>query len=201
LRERVEHLGVSRADMRQRHGHLMDTLVEQQADVQLVVMGRRGADSTPSTAPDADTLGSQVEQVVRALSLPVLVVPAEWKLPQQVLVAFDGSSASRRMVARLAASPLLKGLRVHLLMSGTAMAHAPQTLDTARADLQAAGMVTTTEIQPGEAVVVITQALQAQAFDLLVMSGWGHSALRSWLLGSKTTALLRAVKVPVLLLR
>ncbi len=62
-------------------------------------------------------------------------------------------------------------------------------------------MVTTTEIQPGEAVVVITQALQAQAFDLLVMSGWGHSALRSWLLGSKTTALLRAVKVPVLLLR
>jgi nucleotide-binding universal stress UspA family protein len=201
LRERVEHLGVSRADMRQRHGHLMDTLVEQQADVQLVVMGRRGADSTPSTAPDADTLGSQVEQVVRALSLPVLVVPAEWKLPQQVLVAFDGSSASRRMVERLAASPLLKGLRVHLLMSGTAMAHAPQTLDTARADLQAAGMVATAEIQPGDAVTVIAQALQAQAFDLLVMSGWGHSALRSWLLGSKTTALLRAVKVPVLLLR
>ena len=111
---------------------------------------------------ELDAVGSQVEQVVRALSLPMLVVPAEWTLPQQVLVAFDGSSASRRMVERLASSPLLKGLRVHLLISGTAT---------------------------------------AQAFDLLVMCGWGHSALRSWLLGSKTTALLRAVKVPVLLLR
>lgn len=198
LRERVEQR-VIHADMRQRHGHLMDTLVDQQQGLQLVVMGRLGADST--TEKSADTLGSQVEQVVRALSLPVLVVPAQWKAPQHVLVAFDGSSASRRMVERLAASPLLKGLRVHLLMSGTAMAHAPQTLDTARADLQAAGMVATAEIQPGDAVTVIAQALQAQAFDLLVMSGWGHSALRSWLLGSKTTALLRAVKVPVLLLR
>ena len=41
----------------------------------------------------------------------------------------------------------------------------------------------------------------SQSIDLLVMGAYSHSPLRSLFLGSKTTDLLRAVRVPTLLLR
>ena len=48
---------------------------------------------------------------------------------------------------------------------------------------------------------MIAQQLEAHAVDLLVMGAYGHSRIRSMILGSTTTHLLRTCQVPVLLLR
>ena len=40
-----------------------------------------------------------------------------------------------------------------------------------------------------------------EGFGLLVMGAYGHSRIRSLIIGSTTTAMVRAVKVPVLLYR
>jgi nucleotide-binding universal stress UspA family protein len=37
--------------------------------------------------------------------------------------------------------------------------------------------------------------------DLLVMGAYGHSCIRSLIIGSTTTAMIRACKVPVVLVR
>lgn len=55
--------------------------------------------------------------------------------------------------------------------------------------------------KPGDSANTVVSTLQEQAIDLLVMGAFGHSALRSLILGSKTAELLRAVSVPTLLLR
>jgi len=43
--------------------------------------------------------------------------------------------------------------------------------------------------------------VQEKAIDMLLMGAFGHSPLRSLLLGSKTTELLRSSHIPTLLLR
>ncbi len=114
LRQRALAAGVTTVDMRQRHGALAETLAEQQADVRLFVLGRRGASAELSQRD----LGRNLEWVVRAVERPILAVNERYQEPKRVLLAFDGSGVTRRGVEMIAASPLLKGLPIHVLMAG-----------------------------------------------------------------------------------
>jgi hypothetical protein len=63
--------------MRQRYGELVATLVEQEQDVRLIVLGRRGASAETS----GRDIGRHVEQTVRALHKPILAVTDVFKPP------------------------------------------------------------------------------------------------------------------------
>ena len=197
LRERALAAGVMTVDVRQRLGHLDETLHEQQAGVRLFVLGRRG-ESARSTQRD---LGRNVERVVRALDRPILTVTEGFKAPERVLIAFDGSSITRRGVEMVAASPLFKGLPVYLLMSGKARQEGLKQMAWATEKLESAGFGVVGEIVPGDPETVIAQAIQSRGIDLLVMGAYTHSPLRSLFFGSKTADLLRSARIPTLLLR
>jgi nucleotide-binding universal stress UspA family protein len=197
LRQQALAAGATSVDVRQRHGEIEETLPEQQGDVRLFVLGRRGA-SADTVQRD---LGSNLEWVVRSVSRPTLVVSDRYTEPSRVLLAFDGSSVTRRGVEMIARSPLLKGLPIHIVMAGKAQAHSAKLLDNAQAVLTAAGLSVTTHISTDAPEVVIPQMVKDQQSDLLVMGSYSHSPLRAWFFGSKTTALLRSVNVSTLLLR
>lgn len=197
LRERAMAVGVASPDVRLRHGELEETLVEQQAEVRLFVLGRRGA-SAENTQRD---LGRSIERVVRALQKPILVVTEAFKAPRRVLIAFDGGIVTRRGVEMLAESPLFHGLPVHLLMSGKKNPEAPRQLEWARVTLGAAGFEVSASLIPGDAEIIIAQTVREQEIDMLIMGAYSHSPLRSLLFGSTTTDLLRSAKIPTLLLR
>lgn len=197
LRERALAAGVMTVDVRQRMGHLDETLHEQQDGVRLFVLGRRG-ESANNTQRD---LGRNVERVVRALDRPILTVTEGFKAPERVLIAFDGSSITRRGVEMVAASPLFKGLPVHLLMSGKASQDGPKQMAWATEKLESAGYGVVGEIVPGDPETTIAQAIQSKGIDLLVMGAYTHSPLRSLFVGSRTTDLLRSARIPTLLLR
>ena len=193
LRERALAAGVSVVDVRQRLGHLDETLRDLQAGARLFVLGRRGDQAA------APGLGGQVEAVVRALERPILTVTDRFQAPRRVLMAFDGSRITRQGVEMLAQSPLLRGLGIELVMAGAAQASDP--LDTAAARLQASGMEASGRVVPGEAAQVIPQALKETGADWLIMGAYTHSPWRSLLRGSHTRELLQACRVPALLLR
>lgn len=197
LRERAIAAGVRGTDMRQRHGELETTLVEQEDKVSLFVLGRRG-ESAATTRRD---LGRNVERVVRALHQPILAVTQNFREPRRVMIAFDGGSLSRKGVELVAGSPLLRGLPCHLLMSGSPVHDGPKQIDAAKQTLAEAGFDVSAAIVPGDAEHVIARAVQEQGIDLLVMGAYAHSPLRSLFLGSKTSDLLRSATVPTLLLR
>lgn len=199
LREEALATGTSAVDVRQRHGHIEETLSEQQADVRLFVLGRRSA-SAETVQRD---LGSNLEWVVRSVSRPTLVVGDRYNEPSRVLLAFDGSAVTRRGVDMIARSPLLQGLPIHIVMAGQgkAQAHSAKRVGNAQAVLTAAGFSVTTEISTEAPEVAIPQIVQNKKIDLLVMGSYSHSPWRAWLFGSKTTALLRSAKVSTLLLR
>ncbi len=198
LRLRAQASGVAGPDMRQRHGSLVETLTEQQAGVRLVVMGRRG-ESSSTTLRD---LGRNVERVVRALERPILTVTDNFAPPSQVLIAFDGGSASRHAVDMVASSPLFKGIPCHLLMVGKeGQSEASKQLQVAQSALMASGIDTVAAQVMGDPETAVARYIEEQHIDMLVMGAWTHSPLRSLFMGSRTSELLRAAKVPTLLLR
>ena len=139
LRQRARAAGADPVDVRLRHGALDETLHELQAQVRLCVLGRRGS-SAETTRRD---LGRNVEWAVRAVDHPILAVTDGFAPPTRVLFAFDGSALTRRGVGVVAASPLLKGLPIHLLMAGKAQAQGPKLLEAARQELEQVGFAAT----------------------------------------------------------
>lgn len=196
-RERAVQSGVQATDVRQRYGELEETLVEQQEGVRLIVLGRRG-ESAEVTQRD---LGRNVERVVRALQKPILTITENFKEPKRVLIAFDGGVVTRRGVEMVAASPLFKGLPIHILMSGKQRKDGTKDLEWAQATLTSVGFETVATLIPGDAEHVIAQYIAEHTIDMLIMGGYSHSPLRTMLFGSKTSDLLRSAKIPTLLLR
>ena len=47
----------------------------------------------------------------------------------------------------------------------------------------------------------LTQAIESNGIDLLVMGAYGHSRVRSLIIGSTTTGMIRSCKIPIALVR
>lgn len=191
---RAIEAGVPAPGRRQRHGDLVSTLRESEAAIRLLVMGRQGRDGGA-----AEHVGSHLENVVRTLHRPILVVPGAFTPPQRILIAVDGSATTGRAVERVAASPLFAGLPVHVV--GVGDERLQSALDAARNTLVAAGFAVTAARENGGVEEALCAYRTAHAIDLIVMGAYGHSKIREFLVGSTTTRLIRQSKIPLLLLR
>lgn len=185
------------AETRMRHGSLVDSLTELEEDVRLFVLGKRGEHADFA----AGHLGGQLERVVRAVHRPLLVASREFAEVSRVLIAFDGSPTSRKGIGMVAASPLFRGLDVHVVMAADTNDQASTHMAWAMGELRHAGFQPTSAIVPGVAEQVIGSYVKEQSIDMLVMGAYGHSRIRQLIVGSTTTTMLRTCRIPVLLLR
>ncbi len=164
LRERTRAFGIEKADIRQRHGNLVETLTEQEQGVLLFVLGRRGesADRTQRA------LGRNVEMVVRRLHQPILTITECFTEPKNILIAFDGGLVTRKGVEMLAASPQFKGLTVNVLMSGSEGRESSKRLNWAKTTPEQANFDAPTHLIPGDAQSVIATFVKDYKIDLLL---------------------------------
>ncbi len=194
---RAVEKGVTDPAVRQLNGTLVETLVGLENETRLVVVGKRG-----ETAHQASHhLGANLERVVREMHRPVLMVPAGFKKPQKVLIAFDGSKTARKGVDMLARSPLFTGCESHVLITGAETAENRSQLDWALTTLRDAGHEALGAIRAGEVDETLDTYEREHGIDLLVMGAYGHSRIRHLLVGSTTTRMLRQSELPVLVLR
>lgn len=196
-KERTLNFGAVSPQLKQRHGHLVESLSELQDDIRLLVIGKVGEDS----ARDACTLGRQIEAVVRTIHRPILITANSYKKPETVMLAFDGSPTAQKTVQMLAASPICQGLPIHLAMVATDSADNRDVLGKAADVLLSAGFDVKTQIRSGDVETVLHAYQTEQGIDLLVMGAYGHSRIRQFLVGSTTTTMLRTSTIAVLLLR
>jgi nucleotide-binding universal stress UspA family protein len=197
LVERASGEGVAPTGSRQRHGSLLEAVVELEAQTRLVVLGRRQQFSSPGRLH----LDHDVERIVRAVRKPVLVAGTPFRPMQHFTVAFDGSPTGRRMVETLARSPMLRGMRGDVLSVSPDTPAARTSLEWARSALADAGFEVSGALQQGEPETLVRERLQTTGSDLLVMGAYGHSRIREFIVGSTTTTLLRTSPVSVLVLR
>ncbi|TJZ92832.1 universal stress protein [Paracoccus gahaiensis] len=189
--------GVGQVTPHLRKGDILEAVQQAEPDLRAIVIGKRGEGAEFASAH----LGSNLERIVRASKVPVFVASRAFAPVTKVLVAFDGSASAVRAVQRMAKSPVFHGLQVTLLFAGTVTPALRGRLDDAVLTLAATGLQVDTRIQPGEPEEVLQAVVAAEGYGLLVMGAYGHSRIRHLIIGSTTTAMVQAVRIPVLMYR
>lgn len=193
----LEAAGVREVLADQKHGKLSDSISNYEKDAELVVIGKRGNNADF----EKGHLGTNLERVIRSCQHPVLVAAREFKPMRNLIIAFDGGKSAQKAVEYAASAPLLKGMHAYLLYVGSGNAKVEAALAQAAEQLRAAGYEVTIEQRSGEPEEVIESVVAQDHIDLLVMGAYGHSPIRQFIVGSTTTAMIRSVKLPVLLFR
>ena len=195
--KRVAEAGVKDVTTKLRFGDFVETVHEFEKEADLIVIGKRGEKNNP----DSLHLGSNLERVVRSSHKPVLVASRSFKPIGRFLVAFDGGPSAIKAVDHIAQSELFAGLDCLLLMAGSQRDESRRRLEDAATKLQILGSNVTTEILPGHAESVIASKVETGGINLLVMGAYGHSRIRNLIIGSTTTEMIRACKIPIMLFR
>ncbi|MDZ7822755.1 MAG: universal stress protein [Ahrensia sp.] len=195
-REIIEAAGVS-VETRLRQGDLIDTIVEKEKNAELIVVGKRGEAADFAKLH----LGSNLERIVRASSKPVFIANREFKPVSKVLLAFDGGASSLKAVEYLAQNALCAGLPVTLVHAGNDTPAIRKSLDYAVALMARGNMVASTLIEEGRPETVFSKLVENDGYDLVVMGAYGHSRIRTMIIGSTTSEMIRTCKVPVFIMR
>lgn len=181
------------ATTRLRHGDLLEELG---TDFDLIAIGKRGEAADFAKGH----LGSNLERIARGTKVPVLVAARGFVPVKRVLVAFDGGPSALRAIEHIAQSPLYKGLEVTVVSVGDAET-VQAGLEAAQARLKAAGLAAKLRVVAGQVDTVLSKLVEDDGFDMLVMGAYGHNRIRSLIIGSTTTQMIRSCKVPVMLVR
>jgi len=193
----LKKAGVSQIALEKRHGALVDSIGDFDATADLVVIGKRGEHADFARAH----LGSNLERVIRICRHPVLVASRAFQPIDRFLLAYDGSPSVLKAVDYVQNSPLLRGLRCHLLRAGKIDDQARYYLDETAGRLRERGFDVVSHAIPGAPEEVIARAVKEHGVSLLVMGAYGHSRFREFIVGSTTSTLIRNVAVPVLVFR
>jgi len=193
----LEKAGLTDVTTRLRYGDIVEAVADVERDARVILIGKRGEAADFAKGH----LGSNLERIVRASHKPVLVASRAFKTIPKVLVAYDGGASAMKAVDHIARSPLFQGLAVHVVTVGSASPEVTKGLADAKAMLKAAGIEAETSVLPGQPETALSKLVEEAQFDMLVMGAYGHSRIRSLIIGSTTTAMIRACKVPVVLMR
>lgn len=189
--------GVADVTAKLRHGDLVETVLDLESDVDLMVIGKRGEAADFAKMH----LGSNLERVVRSSSLPILVAARAFSPIETVLIAFDGRNTAMKAVDHIARSKMFTGLACRLLMVGDERNDSRKKLEDAEALLKAGGLKVSAQIVSGQPDKVIAETVERESFDLLVMGAYSHSRLRTLFIGSTTAEMIRSCLIPTLLFR
>ena len=193
----IEGEGVTDVATRLRHDDIVDTVAAKEGAADMILIGKRGE----AAGLDKPHLGSNFERIVRASHKPVFVANRAFRPITRVLIAYDGGVSSMKAVDYVARDPLFAGLEVVVATVGTESEETRRALENARATLDAGGHAAETRVLKGQAGKVLGELVEQEAIDLLVMGAYGHSRIRTLVIGSTTTEMIRSCKVPVVLMR
>ncbi|TKF94632.1 universal stress protein [Vibrio lentus] len=183
--------GVKDVSKLQRHGSLLEGILDLEEELRVLVIGRSG---------DSHSVGSQLETVIRSIKAHILVVCEGFKLPDSYLIAFDGSAISEKLIDKAIQTPLLKGLDCHLVMIDDGGSK-DAAFEKAKIQLEESGIRVTAASLTGAVDKALIDYQQQHGIGMMVMGAYGHSQLRQFFVGSNTTKVLSNSSVPLLLIR
>ncbi|WP_339113605.1 universal stress protein [Thioclava sp. GXIMD2076] len=191
---RVIEAGGTGVTTQLRNGELLDAVTEREAEARVMIIGKRGDQADIAM----DHLGSNLERAIRSSKVPVLVANRAFSPVAKVAIAYDGGVSAKRAMAVLATSPIFTDLEVQVVSVGEG---AEAKAREGCAMLEGSGLKTRPVSIEGEPEKALVKHIESDGIDMIVMGAYGHSRIRSFIIGSTTTALIRACKVPVLLMR
>lgn len=196
-KERVVEDGFADPILCLQHGSLIESLVELNDELRILVIGARGK----IHEDQHDKIGAKLESMIRSLHGHILVAYKVFKAPKRIMIAYDGSETSDKAIDMIANSPLYKGLTCHLVCVNKKES-ATDLIENAAGRLQSAAWA---EIISADLQGITEQELceyqLSHQIDMTIMGAFSHTRLHDLLLGSFTTKMLLNTNTPLLLLR
>ncbi|MEM8828292.1 MAG: universal stress protein [Cyanobacteria bacterium P01_G01_bin.19] len=191
--------GVEQIDLIHETGFLVDCLSKFEDSCDLIVLGKRGEAAEFASGH----LGANLERIVRSSHKPCLVTSRQFKPIERILVAYDGSSSSQKILQFITDSAIFEGLAIHVVTvaKSTTEPKAIAHVESAQQQLQQAGYEPVCSVIEGHSEKAISNYVVDQDINLLLMGAYGHSRIRHLVIGSTTAQMLRSSHIPVLLLR
>jgi len=196
-RDYLRDAGISDVDIKLRNAEIVDTITDFENEVDLIVIGKRGIGADF----DEMHLGSNLERVVRSSQKPVLVASRAFRPIKKFLIAFDGGNSAWKAIEYAAQLQCFTDLKCHLITVNNGSTSNAAGLDQAESLMREAGYDVSSEVLEGDAEFTIARKVEEGEFDLLLMGAYGHSRIRNLIIGSTTTEMIRACKIPVFLFR
>ncbi|MFP4502454.1 MAG: universal stress protein [Candidatus Hydrogenedentota bacterium] len=194
FREACEKVGVP-CDTEQCTGVVAHEIAAHSELADLVVMGRAGEHGPWIEG----LLGSTTQAVVRRAHAPVLVTGAAAIEGNLLLTVYDGSDHAKSALRLAAEWASQWQAPLHVLSVGEDIAE--KRLAEAGEYLEAYAIEVTPVQKQGDPSETIVEYARTRGADLLIMGAYGHSKVREWVLGSKTSYALNHSPCPVLLVR
>ncbi|NVK12204.1 MAG: universal stress protein [Gammaproteobacteria bacterium] len=195
-KDRAQRSGAANVTVMQRHGDLVESLIELEEDTRVLVMGIRGESHDGAESG----LGNKLESVLRSLHRPMLVVNSAFVEPKTILLAYDGGDSATKALNMVASSPLFKSVHCHVVYAGKEASGAA-LLKKSEEVLSDAEVECTTHCIEGDLGKQIADLQSKYDVDMTVMGAYSHGKLRDFLVGSLTTEVLKNTAKPLLFLR
>ena len=191
--------GVDRINLLHERGFLVDCLPRFEASCDLIILGKRGEAAEFASGH----LGANLERVVRSSQKPCLVTSGEFKPIERILVAYDGSPSSQKILQFIATSSIFAGLELHIVSVDESAAEptAIARIESAKQLARQAGFEPVCSVIEGHSEKVIANYVTEKDISLLLMGAYGHSRVRHLVIGSTSAQMLRSSHIPVLLFR
>ena len=182
-------------------GVLVDSVEEFEKEhvCDMVILGKRGENANRAKKH----LGSAMERVVRASNSPCLVTPSKYHDVKAIMIAYDGSPSCRRAVEWVSVMPFLGNMSIHLVSVARTSnrEHCQEGLNDAKSVLLSNKINIHSRMLRGHVDEAISQYVEENNIDMLVMGAYGHGRIREMLIGSTTNHILRTTHVPILMFR
>ncbi len=194
---RLRSQGLEEITQRLVQGELVDHVRDHEREATLVVVGKRGeAENRPPAH-----LGRNLERVIRASYRPVMIASESYRPIRRFLFAYDGGKSAAAAIGFLIETGLLNGLEGHVVLVGQPSDAERTHLADATWRLRAAGLSITESVRAGEPARVVVDAVENEGADLLVMGAYGHSRIRTAIIGNTTTELIQTCPTSMLVCR
>jgi len=191
--------GAIQAKVCLRSGELLENLENLQKNSSLVVLGRYGIRHQDSK--DSLSLGHQVESVVRRLEKPILVVSKDFKEPQKITLAYDGSEAANKALEFISQRKLFRDKEIHIISIDNNIDNPSLHLKLAEDKLASTHKNVKTQAFTGKAFDVINTYIKEHDIDLMVMGAFSHNKIHDFIKGSFTAKMLASHNIPLLLVK
>lgn len=197
VKTRAEQAGLINPVTVQRHGTLLETLIELEDDARVVVLGIRGEAHEENTSH----VGAHLESLARSVNRPIFVVNREFTEPRTAMLAYDGSPCCLKGLEMIKTSPLFDTMPIHVVHVAKDKTEGEALIAQAKAELESAGRQVFAELLEGEPAEALCQYQQTHGIDMTVMGAFSHNRLRELVFGSFTIKMLLNTDKPLLLLR
>lgn len=177
----------------QAHGEILDNILELQDEITVLVIGIKSQDN--------HKIGENVKDIIRELKKPTLLVNSEFKIPKKILIAYNGSEESKKVLISRSINPIFKNVLRDIVNINDDKILSEKLLKEAKDIYAKQNIDVTTSVLSGDAKTEILTYMDEKDCDILAMGAFGHSRIKEFIFGSFTSEIIAQSKKPVLFYR